>query len=342
MVEEVFKRYPYATEEKNFKRDFAMIQRDFPKLTQKELKVNDSLIMRYYDVNLDYEVLQILKKTRKPIKVEDPTDSDHLLRVVPPDDGPNNRRDPSWDKRRKKREAERRRQRLEAERRRREAKEREKTNCVKRMTGYQDENTQIDCVKNKLWDTSGWAPYLKGCYAAYKMHARLKGVGYTLSLGKLGLVDALRHMWMQGLLCKYYHVGNSKTRRMNFAESVGIFWEECGVNNADASEMDLHNNKIGRDIFNRLTRTQWQQVSFWGLFWYYEPVIHPPADWRMRQEAEKLLNKKGNVLYVAEEITEDEYKGKYPNYKKLSDKICYHKHWIKYEADKNKPVVLKK
>uniref|UniRef100_A0A2B4S1K0 Cytochrome c oxidase subunit 2 n=1 Tax=Stylophora pistillata TaxID=50429 RepID=A0A2B4S1K0_STYPI len=79
--------------------------------------------------------------------------------------------------------------------------------------------------------------------------------------------DATRHMYFQTLLCNNY--GGSMQARLDFAKEAGDLYEECGSNNSDSTLMDYHNNAVGRDIYRRLARYEWQEVSYY-FFWYYE------------------------------------------------------------------------
>lgn len=67
--------------------------------------------------------------------------------------------------------------------------------------------------------------------------------------------DAYRHVLWNSLLANYYFTIVSKTMRLGFAELVTNARETTcgGPNEADAREMDYHNNFIGRDLWDQNT-----------------------------------------------------------------------------------------
>ncbi|NVK51602.1 MAG: hypothetical protein HWD85_01615 [Flavobacteriaceae bacterium] len=75
--------------------------------------------------------------------------------------------------------------------------------------------------------------------------------------------DAYRHILWNAMLAQYYFTISSKAPRIAFAKLVGDANESslCGANNtADAKEMDLHNNVIGRNIWSEKT----SYIQFFG------------------------------------------------------------------------------
>lgn len=67
--------------------------------------------------------------------------------------------------------------------------------------------------------------------------------------------DAYRHMLWNAMLAQYYFTISSKAPRLGFAKLVTDAREiSCSTGNAiDAKEMDLHNNVIGRNIWDEKT-----------------------------------------------------------------------------------------
>ncbi len=65
--------------------------------------------------------------------------------------------------------------------------------------------------------------------------------------------DAYRHMMWNAMLANYYFALSSKSKRLNFAKAYTDAWENagCGSANSEAQKsMDLHNNELGRYIWN--------------------------------------------------------------------------------------------
>ncbi|UAM97591.1 hypothetical protein K8354_14965 [Polaribacter litorisediminis] len=75
--------------------------------------------------------------------------------------------------------------------------------------------------------------------------------------------DAFRHIYWNALLAQNYFTLVSKSKRANFALYVSDLRESiCGPsNNIDSKEMDLHNNKVGTEIW--LSKASF--VKVWGI-----------------------------------------------------------------------------
>ena len=393
VTEETFKKFPNPSEDKDFKLDYKMIMRDFPNLTKEEIKENDSLIARYYAVNLDYEVLQVLKKTKKPkeeIKDVEVNIND-LLR--PPaevqDEYLASGGNKDAQERLKRRELKRILERKAAEaairalqvKREKEASEycsksqniaecerlrRNIANCSIKRDGN-DSNKYHTFSQMNFTSIHSIASGL-GVSQAVVSYAIFTAAAYADS-EEYGYLDAVRHMYWQGLLCKFYYpifLFNSKSFRMHFAKKVGEWYEVLGNNYVDDSEMDLHNNAVGRKI--------WEQLS-WYDDWIFFSVLRSPEAYTLLYEArDKYYGRhryqgEGGVQIVDkilgnyDEDKEPEYKNgylmKYYPYYRLTkrkkdtlsiigvspltpkEEICYRKHWILNDAIKNRPVQTK-
>ena len=77
--------------------------------------------------------------------------------------------------------------------------------------------------------------------------------------------DAYRHIMYSALLAKYYWTVSKKTKRLKFAELVGYANEDCGGNLADGMYMDFHNNRIGRDLFDKNTSYKKRKVLWFRV-----------------------------------------------------------------------------
>ena len=93
--------------------------------------------------------------------------------------------------------------------------------------------------------------------------------------------DAKRHIYLSALLAINYYTISSKMPRIKFAKDAGDATEECGDNYTDASAMDDHNNKIGRDLFSQNGTYNW-----WGTF-------TPPTEDDIRQKTIALVDNHG-------------------------------------------------
>ena len=342
VTQKVFKRYPYPSEEKNFTTDFTMIKKDFPNLNEKEIIKNEAILDKYYGVNLDYEVLQILKKTKKPVnkKEEEP----YLDPIVKEDDPvvnsgggggsstPTTPSTPPYN-----------------------------PNCTTKMPGkptygkvtyYSNKIASkipggqniyhyygnASCIIKKL----KW--YHTTALGAYAMVQTAREANRIFGYGGDNEIDARRHIFWSALLCKYYiTILASKVKRINFAKDVGDANEYCSDNYVDAAQMDFHNNKIGRDLFDKLSTYKTRRFLFWTITY----DISIPSNVTFKQRSEYLvngINGKGGSQQknLNVELGNRAFNYDSRTYKGLSSdqKICYRKHWIKYHADKDDPVTL--
>ena len=97
--------------------------------------------------------------------------------------------------------------------------------------------------------------------------------------------DAYRHVLWNSLLAQYYFTIVSKTVRLGFAELVTNARERTcgGSNEADAKEMDYHNNFIGRDIWDKNTSYR----TFLGI----RVGLRKPSTSRLKEIARYRLDK---------------------------------------------------
>ncbi len=112
--------------------------------------------------------------------------------------------------------------------------------------------------------------FIKALYSLYKS----EGVAETISLNEYGSSmdandtkrDAFRHMIWNAMLAQYYFTVTRKAPRINFAKAFTDVWEEssCRIQtNTDAAKnMDLHNNHIGRSVWNNQANYAY---SFFGI-----------------------------------------------------------------------------
>lgn len=74
--------------------------------------------------------------------------------------------------------------------------------------------------------------------------------------------DDYRHLLFSSYLARYYYTKSSKSKHLQFSKVVGNFNESCSDNNyIDSKEMDVHNNRIGRKLFN----DNCSYKKFWGM-----------------------------------------------------------------------------
>ena len=364
VTEEVMKKYPFEQKTNGYKRNIDMIKKDFPKLTKEEFIANETMIMNYYDANLDYEVLQKLKKTKTP--KEEIKDVDINITRRPGRDGEND-----MDVRLKRREIKKRnRERwcmqnpVECEKQRKEkaikwAKQEAvkiKSRCGNSKNHYPIiylkipakllKIQQVICVLDRLW--SGFLYTSRKYFTVWHSYDEVDEEGLE---GGDNEIDATRHMYFQALLCNYY--GGSMEARLDFAKRVGDLWEECGNNKPDSMEMDYHNNRVGREVvYKANAHYEWVEVSYWFFSVWERQLAHLDEGYLLR-EAGRLANDKRIIINVSEKVETEEviidgvkqedhllYKRTYK-----SNLRCTRSHWIrnntwKYEY-KNKPVKLR-
>ena len=209
-----------------------MIKGDFPNMTEKDIIKNESTIEKYYDINLDYEVLQLLKKTKTPITKKEKRltprvglDEDDDPVVVPSGSGGSGS---SYD-----------------------------PNCKTKMGGYDNTFLKYSCVATKLASYGQSIIPLVSIYnysrAVYSLIVSAREAKKQFGGGYDNEIDAKRHIYFSALLARNYYTVSSKVPRLQFSKAVGDANEECGANNTDAAQMDYHNNAIGRKLFDDKT-----------------------------------------------------------------------------------------
>lgn len=108
--------------------------------------------------------------------------------------------------------------------------------------------------------------------------------------------DAYRHIMWNSLLAKYYFTLWSKGKRLTFARKISDANEDpicLSKNNLAAKAMDLHNNYIGRDIWDR--NTTYKTTFFAVRYGLNQPSVQLLKD--------KILAKIDAALYVPVETT---------------------------------------
>ena len=228
VADELFKNYPFPSEVKKFKTDLAMIKRDFPELSDKEIEENMEIIERYYDINLNYEALKILEKikaelikSKKKNKVTTPQISTAFASNTYGDlcIGTVTQYTPS---------------------------------CTLQMPNDKDVwyyfYSQKICVGFKVV-AKGFDPVKVLCAGEKSKSKANSAFSDSKSDNK---TDAKRHIYWSALLAKYYSAF-STSRRLGFAKAAGDANEQCGDNYVDASAMDVHNNAIGRNLYSNNT-----------------------------------------------------------------------------------------
>uniref|UniRef100_A0A2B4RA10 DUF6973 domain-containing protein n=1 Tax=Stylophora pistillata TaxID=50429 RepID=A0A2B4RA10_STYPI len=299
-TEKVFKNYPFPSKAKNYKTDFAMIKKDFPGLDEKDIIKNEKLIEQYYDINLDYEVLQLLKKTKTPItkkaKIKTSRYSSKNTKPL-----------------------------MSVFRTTVDCK-----NCKVKMTGYEKSYDSFEkCIGLKLmsqgyWITSHKADKVFWSRATYSLVESKEEAYKYFENGQDDKTDAKRHIYWSALLAINYYTISSKLPRLKFAEKIGNANEECGGNYVDAAEMDYHNNAIGRKLFDDNGKYNW-----WGTF-------SPPDEDDIREKTINLVDNSSVWIKAAVKYYNDEESDEVREKNIVSDR----KYKITQAADKSKPVYL--
>ena len=94
--------------------------------------------------------------------------------------------------------------------------------------------------------------------------------------------DAYRHLLFSSYLARYYYTKSSKSKRLQFSKVVGNFNESCSDNiYIDSKEMDVHNNWIGRKLFN----DNCSYKKFWGMTY----GLNKPSIGSLKAKAETLV-----------------------------------------------------
>ena len=170
------------------------------------------------------------------------------------------------------------------------------------------------------WDVRRYVAYHKaGAYATWNAT-----ISYA-SIGKINTKrDAFTHTLWNGLLANHYYTMSSKKPRLDFAKDVADMNENCGGNNQDSTEMDYHNNAIGRKIWDDDTTYQ----KFWGMIYN----IRNPSNSRL---IELVKEKMKNILFIYknESYNDDNDKDGSKRAKEL-ERV----YWLIRKADRNRLV----
>jgi hypothetical protein len=223
LVEEV--NIAEAKQKTQTEANLLMIQKDFPTLTKEQIKENTEIIDAYYAQNLDYVALKEIAD--KPSEIAGKVAQKQTIKN--------------------------------------KFSTKEKT----------DIGTFI-CIISEIRNIGDvFVPIgMHGVFGGYSF----TGAAYAMAQAKYksedsaknnyGLLgtsntrrDAYRHIVWSALLAQYYPSISSKNKALNFAKDVGNANEKCGDNLVDGSEMDFHNNTIGRKIWNDNTSYR----KFWGM-----------------------------------------------------------------------------
>ncbi len=74
--------------------------------------------------------------------------------------------------------------------------------------------------------------------------------------GGRGVANAFRHAAWNLLIAKNCSVFTSKEKAFEWAKFITDLHEECFPNEPFDHEMDLHNNRIGREVFEKLSKNK--------------------------------------------------------------------------------------
>lgn len=74
--------------------------------------------------------------------------------------------------------------------------------------------------------------------------------------GGRGVANAFRHAAWNLLIAKNCSVFTSKEKAVEWAKFITDLHEECFPNEPFDHEMDLHNNRIGREVFEKLSKNK--------------------------------------------------------------------------------------
>lgn len=76
-----------------------------------------------------------------------------------------------------------------------------------------------------------------------------------------GVENAFRHALWNMLLCQYiFEVNNTIHKSLEWTKKITDLHEELAPNNELEKAMDLHNNKVGRNIFGELLEEEENQI----------------------------------------------------------------------------------
>ena len=222
-AEEQVKNYPFG-DNKTEEEKWAMIQNDFPTLTEEQISDNMDLIDEYYSQNLDYETIaELANKSSSEQKLQ--KSSFGLANKS------NSNLGRAW--------------------------------CMIRT--FQNPAHLIAPIISGGWIRTGEFSYIRSLISIYYASKRAEEYS-TSEYSNLSSTDtkrdAFRHVLWSSLLARYYWTVSSKHKRLRFAEAVGNANETCGENEIDGMNMDYHNNRIGRELFNQNTSYKTKKVWF--------------------------------------------------------------------------------
>lgn len=133
---------------------------------------------------------------------------------------------------------------------------------------------QIDCIL-------GFAGYKNNPVKEYKAKyaiSKADGIGEAFAIQEYGYLhkydtkrDAFRHMMWNAMLAQYYFTVTRKSPRVKFAKAFTDAWElsHCKDKNLTSGmNMDLHNNNIGRAVWN----SEAKSGSFFGFIGLSKPT----------------------------------------------------------------------
>lgn len=215
-IKKVFKTFPYPSFTIQKLTNFAMIKKDFPGLSTQKIIENKAVISQYYELNLVYEVLQILKLEKQALSKPNDVVLQQVRTPYP--------RVPYFNE-----------------------------NCEPKMKGYSGIKKKI-CIAQKIIDiVKLWQAkrqqynYLKIIFAL--LQSKNKAEDFS---GINNRTDAKRHIYGSILLAKYYFsLFPEKDTRAELSEKLGTINEECSDNFVDGSAMDTHNNAVGVYLFKK-------------------------------------------------------------------------------------------
>src|SRR5690606_2382647 len=81
-------------------------------------------------------------------------------------------------------------------------------------------------------------------------------VNFHEAHGGRGVANAFRHAAWNLLIAKNCSVFTSKEKAVEWAKFITDLHEECFPNEPFDHEMDLHNNRIGREVFEKLSKNK--------------------------------------------------------------------------------------
>jgi hypothetical protein len=93
--------------------------------------------------------------------------------------------------------------------------------------------------------------------------------------------DAYKHILWNSFLAHYYWTVSSKAPRLRFAEAITYAYEDCSPNDADAREMDYHNNYIGRKL--------WDDNCGYRKWWWMTVGLRKPSISTLKTKAKALV-----------------------------------------------------